>query len=119
MRVLSSKFLNFVSSPTLPPKGGEGASPLPACRVRGRVGGAYKVKKLAARDSHFLLNNFLIKHFGVLASSTYAQTLIVVTLIVVKSNFCKTVFCLFFDLLWSDLDENWSESILTDPPQLF
>ena len=30
----------------------------------GRVGGAYKVKKLAARDSHFLLNNFLIKNFG-------------------------------------------------------
>ena len=28
------------------------------------MGGAYKVKKLAARDSHFLLNNFLIKHFG-------------------------------------------------------
>ena len=29
------------------------------------MGGAYKVKKLAARDSHFLLNNFLIKNFGV------------------------------------------------------
>ena len=28
------------------------------------MGGAYKVKKLAARDSHFLLNNFLIKNFG-------------------------------------------------------
>jgi len=25
-----------------------------------------KVKTLAARDSHVLLNNFLIKHFGVL-----------------------------------------------------
>ena len=29
------------------------------------MGGAYKVKKLAARDSHFLLNNFLIKNFGI------------------------------------------------------
>ena len=27
--------------------------------------GAYKIKKLAARDSHFLLNNFLINNFGV------------------------------------------------------
>ena len=29
------------------------------------MGGADKVKKLAAPDSHFLLNNFLIKNFGV------------------------------------------------------
>ena len=29
------------------------------------MGGAYKVEKLAARDSHFLLNNFLIKNFDV------------------------------------------------------
>ena len=28
------------------------------------MGGAYKVKKLAARDSHFLLNDFLITNFG-------------------------------------------------------
>ena len=79
MRVSSTKFLNFISSPHPPPRpksgggglppppplGGEGASPLPAFRAGGRVGGADKVKKLAARDSHFLLNNFLIKNFGV------------------------------------------------------
>ena len=43
MRVSSSKFLNFMSSPHPPPKVGEGASPLPAFRAGGRVGGAYKV----------------------------------------------------------------------------
>ena len=40
----------------------KGACPLPAFRVGGA---AYNVKKLAARDSHFFLNNFLIKNFGV------------------------------------------------------
>ena len=32
---------------------------------RGQTPSSYKVKKLAARGSHFLLNNFLIKNFGV------------------------------------------------------
>ena len=76
MRVSSSKFLNFISSPHPPPrsKGREGACPLPP--LGGRVGGAYKVKKLAARDSHFLLNNFLIKNCGVGEYKTQYKTVL-------------------------------------------
>ena len=48
MKVSNSKSLNFIPSP----------------HSKGREG-AYEVKKLAARDSHLLLNNFFIKSFGV------------------------------------------------------
>ena len=46
MRVSSSKFLNFISSPTLSLKGGEGASPLPAFRAGGRGGELIKLRNL-------------------------------------------------------------------------
>ena len=58
MRISSGKFLNFTSYPTLPP------NPLPVLRVEGEGRGACKVKKLAARDSHFLFKGFLVKGFG-------------------------------------------------------
>ena len=67
MRVSGSKFLNFTSQPSLPTptlKAGRGLAGLLLPPFKGgKVGGAYKVEKLAARDSHFLLNIFFIKQF--------------------------------------------------------
>ena len=71
----------MIISPTL--KAGRGLAPSPP--LVGRVGGAYKVKKLAARDSHFLLNNFLIKNFGV------GLFLVLVVLVVVLVAFFLVV----------------------------
>ena len=42
------------------------------------MGGAYKVKKLAARDSHFLLNNFLIENFGVAIIAKIAHIIAII-----------------------------------------
>ena len=47
------------------------------------MGGAYKVKKLAARDSHFLLNKFLNKHFGVVVLVVWVVLVVVLVVLAV------------------------------------
>ena len=42
---LSPSISSFISSPALPPKGGEGVNPLHAFRLWGDGGGAYKARK--------------------------------------------------------------------------
>ena len=63
------------------------------------MGGAYKVKKLAARDSHFLLNNFLIKHFGVRNINSYKYLYIAIVSDFFENLNC--VFLCFWLIFWS------------------